>query len=237
MQAVYDWVRNIVSYLLFIRVLTGILPSVKYEKYIRLFAGCILILLVLRPLTEGLRLEDKIGGLFLSISFENEAGELRGQLEEMEEKRLERLFEQYEEEAAREMSRMAEEEGYLVKSAALHLERSRESEYFGRVKDAELALSRAAGMKNKSSADAPGPKGAAGRGGEEASEEGPEKFPEIAVEAVEPVYLRGEEKPSPEAAAEAGVRAGADAKEEAGVRAGADAKEVRVSQQLPPFPR
>ena len=77
MEAITHWAGNIVSYLVFLTVLTGLLPAHKYEKYIRLFAGCILLLIVLKPLTDGLRLEERLNYLFTSLSFENEAGELK----------------------------------------------------------------------------------------------------------------------------------------------------------------
>ena len=83
MEGIYRWVSNIVYYLIFVTIITNLLPAGKYEKYLRLFAGCILILLVLQPLTGGLRLDEKINAIFRSVSFENEAGELKGRLEGM----------------------------------------------------------------------------------------------------------------------------------------------------------
>lgn len=59
MEGIYRWVSNIVYYLIFVTIITNLLPAGKYEKYLRLFAGCILILLVLQPLTGGLRLDEK----------------------------------------------------------------------------------------------------------------------------------------------------------------------------------
>ena len=82
MEAITHWAGNIVSYLVFLTVLTGLLPAHKYEKYIRLFAGCILLLIVLKPLTDGLRLEERLNYLFTSLSFENEAGELKSEMDE-----------------------------------------------------------------------------------------------------------------------------------------------------------
>lgn len=51
MTAVYEWVRNITYYMIFITVVGNLLADSKYEKYLRFFAGIILILLVLKPLT------------------------------------------------------------------------------------------------------------------------------------------------------------------------------------------
>ena len=87
MEVITHWAGNIVSYLVFLTVLTGLLPAHKYEKYIRLFAGCILLLIVLKPLTDGLRLEERLNYLFTSLSFENEAGELKSEMDEIEVRR------------------------------------------------------------------------------------------------------------------------------------------------------
>ena len=46
MEGLYEWIRNITYYLIFMTVVTNLLPDKKYEKYFRLFAGMVLILLV-----------------------------------------------------------------------------------------------------------------------------------------------------------------------------------------------
>ena len=45
MEGLYEWIRNITYYLIFMTVVTNLLPDKKYEKYFRLFAGMVLILL------------------------------------------------------------------------------------------------------------------------------------------------------------------------------------------------
>ena len=57
MGAVSEWAGSILSFLILITVIRGILPSKKYEPYLRLFSGLMLILLVLQPVTGGLGLE------------------------------------------------------------------------------------------------------------------------------------------------------------------------------------
>lgn len=121
MEGIYRWVSNIVYYLIFVTIITNLLPAGKYEKYLRLFAGCILILLVLQPLTGGLRLDEKINAIFRSVSFENEAGELKGRLDEMEQKRLDRVIGRYEEAAEDELLRLAREEGLEAAEASVVL--------------------------------------------------------------------------------------------------------------------
>ena len=72
MEGIYTWVKNIVFYLIFLTVLMGLLPSGKYEKYIRFFAGMVLIMAALSPFLSGLRLEDQVAGYFEEFSFRKE---------------------------------------------------------------------------------------------------------------------------------------------------------------------
>lgn len=125
MEVITHWAGNIVSYLVFLTVLTGLLPAHKYEKYIRLFAGCILLLIVLKPLTDGLRLEERLNYLFTSLSFENEAGELKREMDEIEVRRRNMVLSQYEAEASKEAVRVAAEAGFSVEKADVELEKIR----------------------------------------------------------------------------------------------------------------
>lgn len=141
-DAIYQWAGTIVSYLVFVTVLSGLLPAARYEKYLRLFAGCVLILLVFQPLTKGLRLEESIQELFRSLTFENEAKELTGKLDAMEEKRLRLLVEKYESEVETEVKRLGEADGILVRSARVWVEDQPESPEFARIRRIVLECSR-----------------------------------------------------------------------------------------------
>ena len=134
MEVITHWAGNIVSYLVFLTVLTGLLPAHKYEKYILLFAGCILLLIVLKPLTDGLRLEERLNYLFTSLSFENEAGELKSEMDEIEVRRRNMVLSQYEAEASKEAVRVAAEAGFSVEKADVELEKDPESEQFASVR-------------------------------------------------------------------------------------------------------
>ena len=126
MEVITHWAGNIVSYLVFLTVLTGLLPAHKYEKYIRLFAGCILLLIVLKPLTDGLRLEERLNYLFTSLSFEK--------MDEIEVRRRNMVLSQYEAEASKEAVRVAAEAGFSVEKADVELEKDPESEQFASVR-------------------------------------------------------------------------------------------------------
>lgn len=140
MDGLYGLIQNIVYYLIFVTVIVNLLPAGKYEKYLRLFAGCILILLVLQPVTGGLRLEDKIAGIFRTLSFENELGELNVDLEGMESRRMDELVKRYEEAAAEDIERMADAGGFESREVSVEIDRETDSPDFGKIRRVTVCL-------------------------------------------------------------------------------------------------
>ena len=70
MEAVYEWIRSLVFYLILMTTVLNFLPDRKYEKYLRLFTGMVFILLVFGPLGDLTGLEQRIAGHMGRIEFE-----------------------------------------------------------------------------------------------------------------------------------------------------------------------
>lgn len=141
MEAFYEWVSNITFYLIFVTVVIGLLPAKEYEKYFKLFAGIVLILLVVKPFTSGLRLEEQLSYYFESISFQKEAGELKEALSGMEQQRLDQMIAQYEKAVETDLKSMAESENFRCRSAEAVIEGDMKAEGFGKVKSVWMAVS------------------------------------------------------------------------------------------------
>ncbi len=133
MEELFEWIRNITYYLIFITVAMNLLPDKKYEKYLKFFAGMVLILLVLKPITGGLRLDETLAYYFEAISLKKEAGELTGKVSEMEEKRLESMIARYEEAVGVDLKSMAETAGFGCRESAVEIDKNQESSTFGHV--------------------------------------------------------------------------------------------------------
>lgn len=142
MSGLYSWVGNIVFYLIFITVVTSLLPNKKYERYLKLFAGMVLILLVLKPLTGSLRLEDKIAYYFESITFQNESDDLKKEILGMEQQRLGQMIAQYQEAVAGDVEAMAVDMGFYPRSTRVTIEGNQESPKFGTVTHISMKVSR-----------------------------------------------------------------------------------------------
>ena len=73
MKGILEWVKQIACYMVLVTVLADLLPKKNYEKYFRLFAGLVLILLVIQPVTGPLKLDRQILKMFEGIQYEGMA--------------------------------------------------------------------------------------------------------------------------------------------------------------------
>lgn len=141
MDAVYGWIRNLTGFFLFMSVIDNLLPNKKYGKYVRLFSGMILILLVLQPLTGSLRLEDRIAHYYESFVFRYQADDLQTEILGIEKQRLSQMIEQYEHAVEQDVAQMAEDMGFAVIKCSVSIDGNEGTERFGMVTDVSLNVS------------------------------------------------------------------------------------------------
>ena len=142
MEAVYSWVKHIIYYVIFLSIVSNLLADTKYEKYVRFFAGMVLILLTAGPIVNGLGLEEQIAASFKQLSFQQEAGDLNQNLLGMEDKRLEQIMAKYEEAVEEDVARIAKEQGVECVAAQADIERDRASSRYGQVVGLRLMVKR-----------------------------------------------------------------------------------------------
>ena len=58
-ELLLDWARNILFFMVFLSVVSHLLADRSYEKYIRFFAGMVLILITISPLKGGLNFQEQ----------------------------------------------------------------------------------------------------------------------------------------------------------------------------------
>ncbi len=133
MEGVYQWIRNLAGYLMFLTVLEQVLPGKKYGKYIQLFAGMVLIILVLQPVTDGARLSEQIASAYRELEFQYEAEDLRVDILGVEEKQLRHLIAQYESAVAMDVRQMSEDMGFAVQTCDVSICMEESDECFGTV--------------------------------------------------------------------------------------------------------
>ena len=140
MTAVYEWIRNPTAFFLFLSVMENLLPGQKYGKYIRLFAGMVLILLAVEPFTSGFNLDEVLARSYEDLVIRGEAGELKEQLGATEQKRLGQILSQYEEAVGRDVRELAQSCGLTVMDCRVRIEGDEDSPEFGTVREIAAVL-------------------------------------------------------------------------------------------------
>lgn len=140
MNGLLTWTGNILFFLIFLAVLENLLPGKAYTRYIRLFAGMVVILIVIRPVTKGLNLEERIREYFEIFTFRQEASELNREILGIEQQRLARIMESYEAAAQADLDRLARDMGYVPARTRVVIEEDSRSERYGTVVYVEMEI-------------------------------------------------------------------------------------------------
>ena len=118
----------------------NLLPGQKYGKYIRLFAGMVLILLAVEPFTSGFNLDEVLARSYEDLVIRGEAGELKEQLGATEQKRLGQILSQYEEAVGRDVRELAQSCGLTVMDCRVRIEGDEDRPEFGTVREIAAVL-------------------------------------------------------------------------------------------------
>ena len=139
-ELLLDWARNILFFMVFLPVISHLLADRSYEKYIRFFAGMVLILITISPLKGGLNFQEQAGILFEEFSDfweKQQAGEV---LADVDKNRMGMFFSEYKKETEKRIGEMAEAEGFVCRGAEVTLQERSESSDYGRVEKIRLHL-------------------------------------------------------------------------------------------------
>ena len=60
MEYIYQWMKNLSFYLVLLSVLLQMIPGEQYKKYVKFFAGMILIMMLLKPMAGLLGMTDSL---------------------------------------------------------------------------------------------------------------------------------------------------------------------------------
>lgn len=133
MEAFYQWVRNIIIFLLLISVIYQILPDSEYKKYMKVCAGMMMILIVFLPIL-------KISGADLDMSYflgleglKMEAGGFTNTMQSAENMQFDQINKNYKTQLEKEMCMMFSEGPLYILSAEASIVEDIESEHYGEV--------------------------------------------------------------------------------------------------------
>lgn len=142
MAELFSWVKNIAYLTIFITVIVHILPDRKYEKYLRLYMGVLLILFILSPAAKLFHIEDTLENIFLRENLRLELSDTAYELELKEASQYEKIREQYEKELDASVLEYLDEKGYECLQADVIWNMDTGSESFGNVEGLSVIVSK-----------------------------------------------------------------------------------------------
>lgn len=154
MENIYNWVKNIVFFLVLITIINNLVGSSKYKKYINLISGMILIILVLNPLFDLFDIDEKIDyniekNTFISESKSGFQGisprmtdpETIDKINQIEEIQMTSILEKYKVEVKNKTAQLLEDENLFIVEFDVVINEDEASGYLGEIKQMDLVAS------------------------------------------------------------------------------------------------
>lgn len=80
MDWLYEWVKTIVFYYIFVSIITNALPDTKYQSYVKYFLGILLIVIMLGPILNVLHLAETLDAQYIQKMMEIELENIEDEL-------------------------------------------------------------------------------------------------------------------------------------------------------------
>lgn len=139
MEGILESVKSLAAYLLFITVVKNLLGNSSYKKYAEFFMGLILILLIIKPLTQLLSLDETIETYLEKNAIQWDYQEVENQLRTAEEKRDQEIWNDYEKILKQQAQKTVTEQNLHLNKAQFTM--SQEPDTYGQVKTVTLWVS------------------------------------------------------------------------------------------------
>ena len=72
MNWLYEWIKTIAFYYIFVSIITNALPDTKYQSYVKFFLGILLIVIMLNPILKLFKLTENLDVQYLQEMLEIE---------------------------------------------------------------------------------------------------------------------------------------------------------------------
>lgn len=150
---IYQWIKNIAFYMILITAVMNIIPNNNYKKYINLFTGMIMIILVLAPISGLLGVNTRLDTNFIKNIYNQELSSLNFDTYELSEESTSKIFDEYENEIGLQVEKLVNEEGYYMVKADVTLNEEKESEQYGSLESIDVVISKEDQENQKISVD------------------------------------------------------------------------------------
>lgn len=138
---IYQWIKNIAFYMILITAVMNVIPNNNYKKYINLFTGIVMIILVISPISKLLGASTRLDSNFIKNIYNQEIINLKVDAYQISDTSSSKLLEEYKNEISNQIEEIVNKEGYFVVKSKIVMNEDRESDNYGNLEGIQVVLS------------------------------------------------------------------------------------------------
>jgi len=137
---IYEWVRSIVIYMILNTVIMNLIGKSSYKKYISVISGMILVLIIITPILEIMKIEDTIDLYIASSDSSMEVASFKDSLRKMEEDKIDEIFAQYKENIWNDVETILQDEELKLADLSMEINQDENSPTFGYINKMNIKM-------------------------------------------------------------------------------------------------
>lgn len=143
MSGINDWIVGIVAFIIIMTVVSHLIGSMKFFKYIKFFMGMILILIVINPAGKFFSIENIYNNILNICEEELALSELKAEINTGVGEYTDNIMNVYKETIAETVEGIALEDGYEVAQIDADIDENEESDTYGIIRSIKIYLAKA----------------------------------------------------------------------------------------------
>ncbi len=142
MEYFVRWIKNIAVFYVIASLILNIIPGEKYKRYIKLFLGVVMVILLIKPLGRLTGLDGRFAELFEEGSYKSMSADLRAELALADEARIKLITEEFEKKISLDIKEYVESLGAVYIASEAEIDTDPRSSGYGGIARISVSVSR-----------------------------------------------------------------------------------------------
>lgn len=134
MVVIYEWVRNVVIYLILNTIIMNLLGNSSYKKYVSIVSGMIMLLIVVSPFLKLLDMDGILDYYLNANIYQADVSDFQSELRLMEDKQIDAIYAGLKERIREQVTLILQEENLYLYDLYIVINQDATSDSFGQIK-------------------------------------------------------------------------------------------------------
>lgn len=149
MDAIFNWVKTIVIFMIFLTIISNLLGKSDFKKYINVATGLLLVLVTMGPLLALISGENSFEYYFKSALFQQDATEAAYEMRQAEESQKQRIMEQYKKKVCEQIEQLLKKHQLFLIDASVVIDEDEQSTTYGMIQSITVTATYYAPQENE----------------------------------------------------------------------------------------